>query len=96
MAKYQIWDKKSDIYTYLPSPKSGKMHWTAEEYIREEAPWAGLKEAKVIIGTGPVNGSIFLDFYERIEFYKKQGLKITENMTDSDILAMIEEYESYL
>lgn len=93
MAKYIIWDKKSDIYTLAKSPVSGKMHWTAQEYIDEEAPWAGQPNAKVIVSGGPVNGAYFLDFYERLAFYKAQGVTFTDNMTDAQILAAMEAYD---
>ena len=94
MAKYIIWDKLSDIYTSLPHHISGKTHWTAAEYIAEVAPWAGLPEAKVIVSGGVINGSIFEDFYGRVEFYKNQGVEIADGMSDNDILALMEDYDN--
>lgn len=88
MAKYDIWDKKSDIYANY-----GKKYWTAKDFIEQEAPWAGLPNAKVIISAGPINGAFFENFYERVEFYRSQGVEITEIMSDKDVLNAMEEYD---
>jgi len=94
MAKYVIWDKKSDIYTLAPSVKTGKMHWTAKEYIAEEAPWAGIPGVKVMVGGAAANGGFFLDFEERKTFYKARGVAITDDMTDDEVLAAMEAYDN--
>lgn len=94
MAKYAIWDKKSDIYTNLPHHITGKTRWSASEYISEVAPWAGLPGAKVIISGSAVNGGFFLDFYERAGFYKAQGVSITDDMNDGQALAAMEAYDN--
>lgn len=92
MARYAIWDKISDIYT--PGRDSnGKSQWTADEYIKEHAPWAANSNVKVIVGGGVINGTVFMEFDATVEFYKKQGAVITDDMTDEEILAAIEDFE---
>lgn len=93
MAKYIIWDKQSDIYT--PGVDSrGKGHWTAEEYMNEKAPWAKNPNVKVIVGSGPINGTVFMEFTATVDMYKKLGANIQDGMTDEEILAAIEEFEN--
>lgn len=93
MSKYKIWDKTSAIYTLGKDPKTGKMSWTAEEYIESHAPWARNPNVKVVVGGGVINGTVFMEFDSTVEFYKKQGVAITENMTDEEVLAAIEAFE---
>ena len=92
MARYAIWDKTSDIYT-LGKDANGKSQWTADEYIREHAPWAANPKVKVIVGGGAINGTVAMEFDSTVEHYKKVGALITDNMTDVEILAAIEDFE---
>ncbi|MDR0473235.1 MAG: hypothetical protein LBH43_06150 [Treponema sp.] len=92
MKRYVIWDKTSDIYTLGKDP-NGKQHWTAQEYIAEQAPWAASPAIKVIVGGGAINGTVFMEFEATVDFYKKQGADITGGMTDRDILDAIEYFE---
>lgn len=92
MARYAIWDKTSDIYT-LGKDENGKNHWTAAEYISEHAPWASNPNVKVIVGGGGINGTVFMEYDATVDFYKKQGAAITDDMTDDEILAAIEDFE---
>ena len=94
MPKYIIWDKVSDIYTDMPHHLSGKMHWAAQEYIDEVAPWAELPESKIILSGIGRNGSYFLDFYERLEFYKSMGVEFSEEMSDREVLDLMEEFDN--
>jgi len=92
MSRYAMWDKKADIVT--PGRDSnGKQIWGAEEYITTHAPWAALPGAKVIIGGGLINGTVFMEYGATVEFYKKQGAAITDDMTDEEVLAAIEYWE---
>lgn len=91
MSMFAIWDKKSDIYT--PGvDKNGKGHWTAAEYIQQKAPWAANPNAKVIVGGGAINGTIFSEFETTKSYYKKLGAAITDKMADEEVLAAIEDY----
>lgn len=92
MARYKIWDKTSDIYT-PGTDSNGNNHWTAQAYIKSHAPWAAIPGVKVIIGGGAINGTVFMEFDATVEFYKKQGAAITDDMTDEEILAAIEAHE---
>lgn len=93
MARYAIWDKKSDIYT-PGADQNGVSHWTAEDYIATHASWAAIPTVKVIVGGGPINGTCFMEYEATVDFYKRQGATITDNMTDEEVLAAIEAYEN--
>jgi len=93
MARYKIWDKVEDIYTLGVDPKTGKSHWTASEYITAQAPWAAIPTVKVIIGGGAINGTVFMEYGATVEFYKSQGVEITDDMTVEQVLAAIEQFE---
>ena len=93
MARYAIWDKESDIYTLGKDQDTGKMHWTAQEYINERAPWAGNPNVKVIVGGGPINGMVFQEYDATVAHYKKHGAAIEDGMTDTEVLAAIEDFE---
>ena len=91
--KYAIWDKQSDIYTPGRDAATGKLRWTAREYIDNHAPWADLPGVKVIVGGGVINGSVFMEFGAAVEAYKSMGADIRDGMTDEEVLAAIEERE---
>ena len=93
MARYAIWDKQSDIYTLGRDAETGKMRWTAQEYMDAHAQWAANPNVKVIVGGGAVNGTVFMEFEATKEFYARQGAAITEGMTDAEVLAAIEAFE---
>lgn len=94
MKRYKIWDKQSDIIT--PGiDQNGKQRWTAQEYIEHHAQWASLPDVKVIITGGVINGGVFMEFDSTVDFYKKQGVNITDNMTDEEILDAIEYWEDH-
>ena len=92
MGRYKVWDKKEGIYT--PGvDRNGKGHWSAEEYIESHAPWAALPGVKVIIGGGTINGTVFMEFQQTVEQYKRMGAQISDGMSDDEILAAIEIFE---
>ena len=92
MSKYIIWDKLSDIYWTVRNYHTGKTQNTAED-IFEAFPWARQPEAKVIISGGAVNGAVFEDFGERVNFYRSQGVEITDGMSDRVVLDAMEAYD---
>ena len=47
----------------------------------------------MIIGGGAINGTVAMEFDSTVEHYKKVGALITDNMTDAEILAAIEDFE---
>lgn len=86
MARYQLWDKVSDIYT-----PSGA-HFTAEEWAGRYS-WIKIPGAKMIITAPPINGGAALEWNSTVEQYKRMGADITEGMSDDEILAAIEYFE---
>lgn len=92
MARYKIWNKTDDIYT-LGKDANGRNHWSAQEYIAENAAWAANPAVKVIVGAGAINGTVFMEFSNTVECYKRMGAAITDGMTDDEVLAAIEAFE---
>lgn len=86
MAKYQIWDKKSDIYTPV-----GEV-LTAEQWLARYA-WAKIPTAKMVIGGGLINGSVVGEFDSMINNYRKMGADFSACVTDQDYLDVIEVFE---
>lgn len=89
--RYQIWDKKSDIYTF-GKDETGKSHFTAAEWAARY-PWINIPGAKMIITANPINGGAAMEFSTTVERYKESGAAITDGMTDDEILAAIEDFE---
>ena len=94
MARYKIWDKIEDIYTLGRDSATGKMQWTAQEYIDYKAPWAANPNIKIIVGGGAVNGTMFLEFESTKEFYEQQGCDFSTCTTDEEILAAMEAWDN--
>lgn len=87
MAKrYQIWDKKSDIYT----PSGAK--FTAEQWM-EKYPWVKIPQAKMVITTGIINGGCAMELGATKEHYRRMGAEIADDMTDEQALDAIEAFE---
>ena len=87
MARYQIWDKVSDIYT--PSNE----RFTAAQW-KERYPWVNIPGAKMIITTGLINGGVAMEFEQTKAFYRQLGAAISDDMTDEEVLAAIEGFEA--
>lgn len=83
---YQIWDKKSDIFT----PSGHK--FTASEW-EERYPWVKIPGVKMIITSGIINGGVALEFQSTIERYTNMGVDFTSCSTDEEMLTAIEEFE---
>lgn len=86
MAKYQIWDRTSDIFT-----PSGH-RFTPTEWV-SQFQWLNAPGAKMIISAGVINGGCALEFDSYVENAKKRGAPITGDMTDEEVLAAIEAFE---
>ena len=84
--RYAIWNKKDRIYTVIGE------ELTAEQWLARY-PWAKNPAVKMIIGGGAINGTVAMEFDSTVEHYKKVGALITDNMTDVEILAAIEDFE---
>lgn len=86
MARYQFWDKLSDVYT-----PSGE-RFTAEQWAATY-PWIKIPGAKMIITTGLINGGVAMEFEATKAYYKRLGAAITDEMTDDEVLTAIEDFE---
>lgn len=84
MARYKIYDGKSDIIT--PSGRT----FTAEEWL-DRYPWGRI--TKMIVGGGVINGSVALVYDDYVESAKKAGCDFSGCTTDEDYLAAIETFE---
>ena len=84
--RYAIWDKESNIYTLVGE------EFTPEQWFARY-PWARNPAIKMIIGGGVINGTVAMEFGSTVEHYKKMGAAITDDMTDAEILAAIEDFE---
>ncbi|WP_432354766.1 hypothetical protein [Anaerotruncus rubiinfantis] len=94
MSKYIFWDKQSDIYTLGRDAETGKMVWTAQEYISAKAPWAANPNVKVIVAGGAINGLMFMEYEATKEFYLNQGMTIPEGTTAEGVLALMEAWDN--
>ena len=86
MNKYQIWDKKTNIYT-----PSGKMFTPAQWISMYE--WINMPGAVPVISTGRINGKFSGELNEMKEMYEQQGCTFTEGMSNQEILDAIEAFE---
>lgn len=93
MARYKLWDKQEDIYTLGRDPKTGKQHWTAQEYMENFAAWAMLPTAKPVVGGGLVNGMFFDDLSNLKASAEHRGASFDPGLTDEELLQAIEEFE---
>ena len=84
MARYKIYDNKSDVYTL-----TGEV-LTAEQWL-DRYPWG--RFAKMIVGGGIINGTVALIYDEEVERWRKAGCDFTGCETDDDYLAAIEAFE---
>ena len=86
--RYKIWDKQESICT--PSGHE----FTAEEWLRRHA-WAKRDGVKCVITAGPINGGVMMEFTSFVDAYRRRGCPIDPStMSDEEILAAIEEFES--
>ena len=84
--RYQIWDKKTDIFT----PSGHK--FTAAEWLAKY-PWANLPGVKMIITSGTINGGAAMEFQATVDRYMEMGADFSSCETDEDYLAAIEAFE---
>ena len=84
MARYKIYDNKSDVIT----PVGEKL--TAEQWL-DRYQWG--RYTKMIVGGGIINGSVALVFDDAVEHYRKAGCDFSSCTTDEDCLAAIEAFE---
>ena len=89
MAKYKIWDKKSQVITPIGEVLS------ADEW-KERYPMAKLDSVELVIGGGVINGSVCMEYTSMIESYVKMGCDFTGCETMQEFLDTIEAFEDAL
>lgn len=86
MARYQIWDKKSDIYV-----PAGAVY-TAEDWMGIYS-WARIPNVNMVISGGVINGAVAMEFESMKENYAKMGCDFSACVTAQDYLDAIEAFE---
>lgn len=84
MARYQIWDKQSNVIT--PIGEVLKPEQWIERYPASEV-------LKTVCSGGELNGAFFGVFSEMVDMYRKAGCDFSACETDQDYLDAIEEFE---
>lgn len=84
--KYKIWNGTDTIYT-----PDGTQH-TPEEW-KNQFGWLNIPGIKCIIADAPLNGAVCMEFEQTKTVYKSSGAKITDDMTDQQVLDAISEFE---
>ena len=84
MARYQIWDKVSPVFT-----PSGEI-FTPEQWI---ARYPVAEHIKTVLAGGELNGAFFGIFSAMVEMYGNGGCDFSACETDQDYLDAIEAFE---
>lgn len=86
MSKYKIWNKTDLIYT----PSGEEL--SPEQWL-DRYKWAKNPNAKMVISGGTINGAFCGELNNMKEMYRKMGATITDDMSDEEVLAAIEDFE---
>lgn len=86
MAKYQIWDKESNIFTPVGESLTPEMWIGRYGWIENPA-------AVPVIAGGVINGAFIGELSEMKALYEKMGAVFTEGITNEELLAEIEAFE---
>jgi hypothetical protein len=86
--RYEIWDKQKTLY----APDGSE--WTKER-IEQQYVWIKNPEAKAIITKGIISMSVFMEYENTKDFYRRLGLPITDEMTIDQVLDAIEYHEDH-
>lgn len=89
MAKYQIWDKQSNVYTPVGE------NLTPEMWINRYG-WIANPVAVPVIAAGVINGAFIGELNEMKALYKRMGAEFTEGISNEELLAEIEAFEDAL
>lgn len=87
MSKYVFWNKQDTVYT--PSGEE----FTAEQW-KDRYKWTKIPSVKVVMSGGIFNGGFIAEFNQFKDYYKKQGVTITDDMTDDQVLEAVETFEN--
>ncbi|MCI8921539.1 MAG: hypothetical protein HFE88_06665 [Acutalibacter sp.] len=86
MARYEIWDKASEVYT------PGGAVYTPEEWT-EKYGWIRNPKAIPVVSGGVTNGAFCGELSEMKQIYQKMGCRFQDSMAPEEVLAAIEEFE---
>lgn len=86
MAKYQIWDKTSNVFTPVGE------NLTPEEWISRYG-WIANPAAIPVVAGGIINGAFMGELNEMKALYEKMGATFTEGISNEELLAEIEAFE---
>ena len=86
MAKYQIWDKQSNVFTPVGE------NLTPEAWIARYS-WISNPVAVPVIADGIINGAFIGELSEMKKVYEKMGAVFTEGISNEELLAEIEAFE---
>ena len=86
MARYQIWDKTSNVIV-----PTGQV-FTPEQWI-ERYPVAGIPDIDVVVSGSAVNGAFFGIYNAMIQMYQEQGCSFEGCESQQDCLNRIEAFE---
>ena len=86
MTKYKIWDRQSDLITPI-----GEVLTPAQVF--ERFPASALPNMKYVICDEPISMGVFMEYESTKEHYRQQGVPITEDMSDQEVLDAISHWE---
>ena len=86
MAKYQIWDKQSNVFTLAGENLTPEM-WIARY------GWIANSAAVPVIAGGIINGAFIGELSEMKNAYERIGAVFTEGISNEELLAEIEAFE---
>ena len=86
MPRYKVWDKKETIYT--PSGEE----FTPEQWLNRY-PLAKRDGVKMVVSGELINGAFCGEFETMKHRAEKMGVTFTDDMTDEEVLATIEDFE---
>lgn len=86
MAKYQIWDRESNVYTPVGE------NLTPEMWISRYG-WIANPAAVPVVADGIINGAFCGELSEMKKVYERMGAVFTEGISNEELLNEIEAFE---
>ncbi len=87
MARYQIWDKVSNVIV-----PTGQV-FTPEQWI-EKHPIAGVETLDIVISGGAINGGFIGEYTSMIQTYEEAGCDFSQCTSQRECLDAIEAFEN--
>jgi hypothetical protein len=86
--KYKIWNGTDNLITPI-----GEV--LTPQQVLQRYPAAGVAGMKFIIADQPISMAVFMEFEATKNAYKQQGVPITDDMTDQEVLDAISYWEEH-